>query len=496
MGNSQSNSSNENKGNKLAKSIDVIATNYILTQNFTDMMNLKDPQYCDNLVIMTSEVMSKNLNNKEITFLAQKIKDGVEINELTDDNVLYMKKDNINKLDVRTSTKKKRLCNGIAKHYIKIAHLFSAIVTTINPSYTYKDNYGSSIKVNLKNKHTIPKGKDVKIDRINLCSRRVNALVNNRDFNGENGKIKIKPNFCKINSKTENGKLDTKSLADEPGIPELDVLYNDIYDYEMGKFTSMSENMKKQYKTDLQTFYTAFTGNKNMPDDVIKFSQIKLRDYHNSAGCQPGNVYNKEYEGTLTGSGLFKKYADHVNKMIIEANSNQDKLLEIVDKLFVFTVNNETLKKEITINPKLDDKLLQELTDKARDIIIKLYVKCEEDFVKGLQMFEAIVENQLKEVTKHQIDNLEKKIEKVLTKSPTDTTTGEAVTPAELPNRVENEPVAPPNSPNNDQQPVQQVDNIENNQPPVNPEQQQQVVGGSRKNKKKSRKTRKKLSKK
>ena len=418
MGNGQSNNSNEDNGdNKLSKSIDVIAANYILTQNFTDMMNLRDPKYCDNLVIMTSEVMSKNLNNKEITYMSQKIKDGVEINELADDSVLYLKKNNVDKLDVRTATKKKRLCNGIAKYYIKIAHIFSAIVTTINPSYTYKDSYGSSVKVELKNRHTIPKGTDVKIDRINLCSRRVNSLVNNRDFTGENGKIKIKPNFCKLNTKTVDGHTDTKSLADEPGIPELDLLYNDVYDFESGKFKSMSDNMKNQYKTDLQTFYSAFTGNKNMPDDVSKFSQIKLRDYHNSAGCQPGNVYNREYEGTIGGSELFKQYADHVKKMIDEANSNQSKLLEVIDKLFIFTVNNESLKKEITINPKLDDKLLQEMTDKSRDIIIKMYVKCEEDFIKGLQMFEAIVENQLKEVTKHQIDNLEKKIENVITES-------------------------------------------------------------------------------
>ena len=90
MGNGQSNNSNEDKGDtKLSKSIDVIAANYILTQNFTDMVNLRDPKYCDNLVIMTSDVMSKNLNNKEITYLSQKIKDGVEVNELTNDSVLY-----------------------------------------------------------------------------------------------------------------------------------------------------------------------------------------------------------------------------------------------------------------------------------------------------------------------------------------------------------------------------------------------------------------------
>ena len=92
----------------------------------------------------------------------------------------------------------------------------------------------------------------------------------------------------------------------------------------------MSDEMKLQYKTDLQSFYEAFTGNKNMPADVTKFSQIKLRDFHNSEGCQPGNVYNTEYEGTIGSNTQFKQYADHVNTMINDANANQSKLLEII----------------------------------------------------------------------------------------------------------------------------------------------------------------------
>ena len=446
MGNSQSNNSNENKeDSKLANSIDVIAANYILTQNFTDMLNLKDPKYCNNLVIMTSDVLAKNMSNKEVTYLSQKLKDGVEINELSNDNVLYMNKSDVDKLDVRTDTKKKRLCTGIAKHYIKIAHIFASIVTTINPAYVYKDAYGKSTRVDLKDKHTIPTGSEVRIERVNLCSRRVNALVNNRDMVGENNTIKIKPNFCKVNAKTsgEVGVADTKSLSDEPGIPELDMLYNDVYDYETGKFKSMSDKMKSQYKTDLQTFYETFTGNKNMPEDVSKFSQIKLRDYHNSAGCQPGNVYNKEYEGTTGGNTLFKQYADHVKGMITNANNNQNKLLEIIDKLFVFTVNNKTLKKEITIHPELNDKTLQDLVDKTRDIIVKLYLKCEEDFTKGLQMFEAIVENQLKEVTKQQIVNLEKKIENVITQPPTTAITGTSTAAPTLPTVIPPAAAAP-----------------------------------------------------
>ena len=107
MGNSQSNNSNENKeDSKLANSIDVIAANYILTQNFTDMLNLKDPKYCNNLVIMTSDVLAKNMSNKEVTYLSQKLKDGVEINELSNDSVLYMNKSDVDKLDVHRYQKK------------------------------------------------------------------------------------------------------------------------------------------------------------------------------------------------------------------------------------------------------------------------------------------------------------------------------------------------------------------------------------------------------
>ena len=103
MGNSQSNNSNKEKSNKLSKSIDVIATNYINTK-FYRYDEFKD-QYCDNLVIMTSEVIAQKLNNKEITFVQNKRH--VEINEINDDNVLYMKKNKVNNLDVRTATKKK-----------------------------------------------------------------------------------------------------------------------------------------------------------------------------------------------------------------------------------------------------------------------------------------------------------------------------------------------------------------------------------------------------
>ena len=36
---------------------------------------------------------------------------------------------------------------------------------------------------------------------------------------------------------------------------------------------------------DLKTFYTAFTGNEIMPENIQHFSDIKLKDYGRMKGC-------------------------------------------------------------------------------------------------------------------------------------------------------------------------------------------------------------------
>ena len=56
--------SSDNKS--LTKVIDFIATNYILTQNFTDMKNLANLDYCNNLVVMTADIIAKKLNESDI----------------------------------------------------------------------------------------------------------------------------------------------------------------------------------------------------------------------------------------------------------------------------------------------------------------------------------------------------------------------------------------------------------------------------------------------
>ena len=157
--------------------------------------------------------------------------------------------------------KKETVHVAIAKYYVKIAHVFAAIVTTINPTYTYKDNTGEKQHLSLMENNSCPRMQKTQIKRINVCSQRLNALVNNQDFDVPNDTpVTIKPRFCDINHDGATGM--SRKLSDEPGIPELEKLYYNNYDYDKGGFTGMTDKMRKDvYEKDVEAFYKTFTGN-------------------------------------------------------------------------------------------------------------------------------------------------------------------------------------------------------------------------------------------
>lgn len=422
MGNNQSSDAPKDTRSQLAKAIDYIATNYILTQNFQDMEKLADPEYCNNLVVMTSNIIAKNLSDLDVQYLAQRMKDGVEINEMTSEKVIFFNKKALENMDVSNKTTKRRLCIGIAKHYVKAAHLFSAIVTTINPTYTYKDSAGSAMKASVMDKQDIPSGTKTSVKQLNICSERLNALINNRDFNvPESVEVTIKPDFCGMNYDQRKGR--DKSLIDEPGIPELERLYYDKYDYDKGGFTGMSDEMKKSYATDVATFYTAFTGNTKIPigtdgkPAVTKFSQIPLRDFHRGRGCVTSGPFRKGYTATLKNQ-YFREYALHIKNMMTKTAENQDKLVAVLNNMFTMSKDKESGKTITVLDPGMSESKLQDLVAQTRGLIIDLYVGCENDFLEGVKKFEAIVEAQMNETSKEQIRILEDSIQATMADSP------------------------------------------------------------------------------
>lgn len=420
MGNSTSSTKKaETEFNNFYEIVDYIATYYILTMDFKSLSKLSEKAYCDKLVVLTSDIIDRYFNDMEVTFLAQRIKEGVEINDLKTEKIRFINQDNLQSLDVsndkQKSIRKKRVCIGIAKYYVKIAHVFAAIVMTINPVYTYKDSTGQTIKTTLLEKDKIPKNVNRKLYKLNICDNRIRALKKGEVTDEQTNNITMQPRVCDMNINKDGTH---KSLADEPGIQELMRLYlDDKYDYSNGTFTGMSEETERQFQKDLKLFYTAFTGNEEMPDTIKKFSDIKLRDYSKRPGCQPPTSVLKGKYTLNKKDELYVKYAENIKKMIQTAADNQYKLLEVINQLFTYVNDPYSGKRVIRINPKLTESSLQKTVEKTRKLIIDLYIKCETDYVNGVQLFEAIVESKIVETTQKQIETLKKEASKIISET-------------------------------------------------------------------------------
>ena len=97
------------KKKTLSSSIDYLAANYILTSNFQDLKNLTNPEYCKNLVILTSDVISRYLGETDLEYLKQRLEGGVEVLKMSaPEKIAYFNKNNLDKMDIKSDLKKKK----------------------------------------------------------------------------------------------------------------------------------------------------------------------------------------------------------------------------------------------------------------------------------------------------------------------------------------------------------------------------------------------------
>jgi hypothetical protein len=399
MGNTNTKQLNTEKS-KLEDLIDNIASNFITKQNFKDMENLSNEEYCNKLVLLTSKVLQKLLKKSDIDYLEQKTRYGVEINKMNKDVIFDMNIKELKENMITNKVNKRRVCIGIAKYYVQVAQLFSAIVSTLNPEYIFVDKNGVKKKTTLFNKHLIPKNSSISVERVNLCNDRVNALHNDKINNTviNNNEVILTPNVCSLN-------LNKRSLTDEIGIPELEKLYYDKYNYNTGSFDGMSEKMKKIYNDDLNFLYKAFTG-KDIPKvnnetSIKKFSQIPLKAYHTSKNCSENGMYKKKIKISLK-NNLFIKYSDNIKDILTVTKINQDKLINILNTLFIVKGD------DIKLNKNIDSVKLQNLINESREIIKNLYIECENKFTNGIKILDSIIEKQILDTTREQVSNLSK----------------------------------------------------------------------------------------
>jgi hypothetical protein len=383
------------KNQHFADKIDYIASQYILTMDFNTMKNLHDKSYCDKLVMLTGDILNRYYSKMDIKQMRDRVEHG--------ETVIYAQKK-----DIIENVSNLSDCNQIAKFYVKIGHLFAAIMMTIHPKYEYIDPIsGNKSTKTLRQKNEIPEGIDVKQYSNGLCYEKMNILLGNL-----------------------NGEVNKDTLVDEPGIPELINLYYDSeYDYTTGEFHGMTAKTQREFQRDLEEFYKVFTKNKTMPSNITKFSDIKLNHYSGiSVKVEPessdfdsdsdsdseldfeedndpiGNINKQKVQlgGRHNTSVLIKNYARNLNTMMNNVNLYQKKLLHIINSIFIYTDDNT-----IRIEPQLTEKQLYKYIEESRGLIVEMYLNCEEQFLKGIQIYEAIVENIMFRTTQKQIDSLE-----------------------------------------------------------------------------------------
>jgi hypothetical protein len=372
----------------LIDTLDFIACNYIFTLNYENMKKLYDKNYCDKLVVLTSDIINNYYNEIEVNQLSDRISFGENfLHKPKQEKIIYYQKSDI------TDNSKQSNCNKIAKFYVKIGHLFSAILTTISPEYIYKDpKTGKITKKTLQQKKDIPPGVKPQIVSNSLCTKRLNLLLQNQ----------IKNPLNKDNYKQ------TDTLSEENGIPELMNLYLDSnYDFSTGLFTSMSPETELKYHKDLTDFYTSFTQEDIMPDTIKSFSDIKLKD-----NFKKYDITIEDYQ--LSNKSLIQKYAENIKNMIQRIDFIQQKLLDILNQVFIINEHEDNIR----ISHLLTETKLQQFIEECRENIVELYIHCEEDFVEGINIYEAIIEDILLKTTISQISSLQDILDKIFTTTP------------------------------------------------------------------------------
>jgi len=440
MGNVSSKSvmSNKNVKNtddsrkKLLAIMDIVAANYATTKlGLNDYDKLKNQDKCNELVVLTSDMIANKFKMLDIIYLKQRTEYGSNISDPQDKSkkaygstkVMYGNKKSLMDSDEKVPWKKRRLCNGIAKFYVRIAQIYAAIVKSINPQLKFKDkDIGSEYidDISVFDEHRVSsslKDKIFESVEFSLCGKIKDQLVGDSSLKVDTIKnINIKPEFCKM----------TSHLKDEPGILELEELFKDEYDYDTGVYKiGSNRETRKRYMEIYSRFYKIFTGKdftENIDVDGNKplplFSKIVLSDFNvctdeefkedrtkmitqykvsnpiisEKTDDYKKNVLKHEYDKEHI---LFIEYAKLLKNFMVQLNIDEMNVLSILKDLFKVIETEDTdiddMKETITIHPDLNDKTLNDVARRAREYILGLYINCKEGQSKLHSVFREIL---------------------------------------------------------------------------------------------------------
>lgn len=458
MGNQQSTGAkkgdNENP-NFLAEYVNEIASKLIREQNFHDMKNLFDSKKCDNLVIITADIFEKYFTGNQVTYLDHRIKDGIVDNNeetaLKEENVLYFEKDNLKHVDIdtnketgKTGFKKRRICIGLAKYYIKIAHLFAAIRTTINEDLIKEERQHRSKREYRGDEEYRDDEEDMYDDykyeeyydkyygggydsykRLSVCGRRLMSLLHKKKT--KKGDY-LAPEFCSSEYRNR-----IKTLDDELGIPELEALYNNQYEYDESKrdwkkqFTGRDKKMDEEYKKDLTELYNQMTQSTGkLPKEIRDYTDIPV-GMEGNPQCSRSTGYKTLRNHFLIKRGdqeieneFLSEYMANIKKMEDEVEKKNLELIEILKSLFKKKSDEDKGEGayKIVIDPELTYVKLQELVAKTRKIIVKMYLDCDKGYKTGIEIYIKMLGSKAVQETEDDLKLLSGEAENTVSESP------------------------------------------------------------------------------
>lgn len=412
--------------------LDNIASDYIQTMNFSDMLQLQDPEKSKNLLILTQNIIMKELEKHNLTY-NKEIRDAMSNTEQKEEATVFTAtREELAGLKLSPKTHQ-ILADALARKYLKIANIFAAIYVVLKPEYETEvcDKSSSSNNENKKKGRICkplsktksekkkqmyymqenPKGAPIQ----NFCHKRLQTLIGQgtSELNANTSKgITVAPTVCDFGKNIKTDK--PLKFNEEPGILELNDLYYDEYNPKTKDFTERSEKMKEQLKKDATALFEAIVGmkledyNKRLkkrnpganPKVINSFDDITMRTLYDTEGCLPISddidtvssleelkssgigSYRHKYSGN---SKLFSDYGKHLKSMKDNAEKNYLALNSVIEVIFV--QNNNSYRIRQGIKESEIDKMLAE----TRELISKMYIQCSEDFRIGIALFKKIV---------------------------------------------------------------------------------------------------------
>ena len=211
MGNAQS-QKKSNKGSmyfneELIDSIDLLASKLIFEQSFQDLKQLQNPSYCEEVSILTQQLLKKKLNKKTLSMVSNRIKYGTQ-------DLFIIDKQGFKQLKNISDRgyEKDVLCLNVSKFYTKIFQAYSAIVGAINPVYVYTDPDGTRQIRTVMDEISMENKSKADIGLRSMCSRRIAYLKPKKM--GEK-QMTLQVNQCKMNDKSSEIPVMTREHVDK-----------------------------------------------------------------------------------------------------------------------------------------------------------------------------------------------------------------------------------------------------------------------------------------